>query len=168
MKLHAHINDLQSDIQIRDEDSRVAAEIDGRRYELDVHDSGANNFLLIADGRVFDCRVEGRPESGKPVGVVVGTTRYEFTLIDPKRLRGASVAGAHADGATRIVAPMPGKVVRVLVKVGDQIAAGSGLLVVEAMKMQNEMKSPKAGIVMALNYEVGSTVNGGDVLAVVE
>jgi biotin carboxyl carrier protein len=63
---------------------------------------------------------------------------------------------------------MPGKVVRVLVEVGSEVAAGDGIIVVEAMKMQNEMKSPKAGKVVALNIQTGVTVNGGDVLAVIE
>ena len=63
---------------------------------------------------------------------------------------------------------MPGKVARVLVQVGEQIDAGSGIMVVEAMKMQNELKSPKAGVVVALNVQTGATVNAGDVLAVVE
>jgi biotin carboxyl carrier protein len=63
---------------------------------------------------------------------------------------------------------MPGKVVRLLVDVGAQVEAGAGIVVVEAMKMQNEMKSPKAGVVTALNAEAGSTVNAGDVLAEIE
>jgi biotin carboxyl carrier protein len=63
---------------------------------------------------------------------------------------------------------MPGKVVRVLVAAGAPVAAGDGVLVVEAMKMQNEMKSPKAGIVLAVNVQAGDTVNRGDVLAVIE
>jgi biotin carboxyl carrier protein len=58
--------------------------------------------------------------------------------------------------------------VRILVAVGDQVEAGAGIVVVEAMKMQNEMKSPKAGTVVALNIKTGATVNGGDVLAIVE
>jgi biotin carboxyl carrier protein len=63
---------------------------------------------------------------------------------------------------------MPGKVVRVLVAKGESVEAGAGIVVVEAMKMQNEMKAPKAGTVATLNVEVGTTVNGGDVLAVIE
>ncbi len=63
---------------------------------------------------------------------------------------------------------MPGKVVRVLVEVGSQVKAGDGIIVVEAMKMQNEMRSPKAGTVIALNVQTGATVNGGDVLVVIE
>ncbi|MFS8085685.1 MAG: biotin/lipoyl-containing protein [Acidobacteriota bacterium] len=168
MKLHATIADYQTDVRVTDEGSRVSAEIDGRRYELDVHQSAAGSYLMIADGRVFDCRVQGRPESGKQIEVVVGTRQYAVTLTDPKRLRSAASMVGHGDDVARIVAPMPGKVVRVLVKVGEQVEAGAGIVVVEAMKMQNELKTPKAGQVTTLQAELGATVNSGDVLAVVE
>ncbi len=168
MKLHATVADSQSDILIQDEGACVRAEVDGRSYELEVRESGVGGYVLIIDGQVFDCRVAGRPVSAKPIDVIVGATQYSVTLIDPKRLRGASGMVAHADEAARIVAPMPGKVVRVLVSVGDRVEAGAGIVVVEAMKMQNEMKSPKAGTVVALKVDVGATVNAGDVLAVVE
>lgn len=168
MKLHAAIADYQTDIQIQDDGGRVCAEIDGRRYELDVHESGPDGYLFITNGQVFDCRVEGRPESGKPIDVFVGAIDFRITLTDPKRLRGAALASEHGDDAARIIAPMAGKVVRVIVKVGAKVAAGEGLIVVEAMKMQNEMKAPKAGTVIALNTQAGATVNGGDVLAVIE
>src|SRR5713226_2162985 len=168
MKLHAAIADYQTDILIQDYGSRVSAEIDGRGYEIDVCESGMGGYVLIADACVFDCRVAGRPDSGKSIEVIVGAKQYSVTLIDPKRLRGASSAVAHADEAARIIAPMPGKIVRVLVGVGDQVEAGAGIVVVEAMKMQNEMKSPKTGTVVTLNVNVGATVNAGEVLAVVE
>jgi biotin carboxyl carrier protein len=168
MKLHAVIENRQTDIHIADNGGRVFAEIDGRRYELDVHQLSSNCYLLISDGRVFDCRVEGWSESGKRIDVIVGTENYALTLTDPKRLSSATSASAHGDDTARIVAPMPGKVVRVLVQVGGQVAAGDGILVVEAMKMQNEMKSPRAGTVIALNAQTGATVNAGDLLAVVE
>lgn len=168
MKLNVTINDDQTGIQIRDEGRRVFAEIDDRRYELDVHECGSNSYLLISNGEVFDCRVQGHPESGKPVEVIIGTTHFTVSLTDPKRLSSSATASAHGDSAARILAPMPGKVVRILVEVGSQVEAGDGILVVEAMKMQNEMKSPKAGTVIALNVQTGATVNGGDVLAVIE
>jgi biotin carboxyl carrier protein len=63
---------------------------------------------------------------------------------------------------------MPGKIVRVLTAAGTEVEAGAGIVVVEAMKMQNEMKSPKAGRVAAVHVKEGATVNGGDVLAVIE
>ena len=168
MKLHATTDDYQANIRIRDEGGRVFAEIDDRRYELDVHESGSNGYLLISNGQVFDCRVEGRPASGQKIDVVVGTTAYAITITDPKRLGSATQASVNEGDAARIVASMPGKVVRILVAAGDQVEAGAGIVVVEAMKMQNEMKSPRGGTVVALNVQTGATVNGGDVLAVIE
>ena len=162
MKLHASVADFSSDVELRRDRERVFATVGDHEYDLQLYKSDAGEFLLISNGQVFDCRVEGHPASGKTLDVIVGTSRYSVTLTDPKRLRGADNAGTHADGAARIIAPMPGKVVRVLVE------AGAGIVVVEAMKMQNEMKSPKAGVVAALNVEVGATVNGGHVLAIVE
>ena len=143
------------------------ADLDGRTYELEAHES-ADGFLLTYNGSVFNCRVEGRPKSGAPVEVIVGTTRHTVMLTDPKRLSSAASARAHGDAAARIIAPMPGKVVRVMVEAGAEVAAGDGIIVVEAMKMQNEIKAPKAGRVIALNIQPGATVNGGDVLAVIE
>ena len=167
MKLRAAIKDDQRNIQLQDEGSRVFAEVDGHHYELDVHESDSG-YLLTTGGKVFNCRIEGQLESGKPVVVIVGTASYVVTLTDPKRLRGAANTAAGDHDAARIVAPMPGKVVRVLTEVGDQVEVGAGIVVVEAMKMQNEMKSPMAGTVVAMNVSPGATVNAGDVLAVIE
>jgi biotin carboxyl carrier protein len=168
MKLHAIVSESQTDIEIRGQGARITAVVDGRKYELDFQRASGGHYLLLHEGRVFDCQVEGRLESGSTVEVAVGATLHAVTLLDPKRLRGASGAGAHGDGAARIVAPMPGKIVRLLVEAGQEVEAGSGVIVVEAMKMQNEMKSPKSGRVVSINVAVGATVNGGDLLAVVE
>jgi biotin carboxyl carrier protein len=168
MKLRATIQDVEVDVEIRREAGKLFANVDGREYHLEAHKSPSGVTLLTPDGRVFDCRVEGQPASGQAVDVFVGTEQYAVTLTDPKRLRGAAPASAHTDGAARIVASMPGKVVRVLVAEGALVEAGAGIVVVEAMKMQNELKAPKAGTVAMLNVEIGMTVNGGDVLAVIE
>lgn len=168
MKLHAKVGDFEGTVDIRVEGSRVFATLDDRTYELDLPRSVDNSLLLVTAGRVFDCRVNGQVESGLPVDVSVGTHRYSVTLADPRRLRSATAAGALAGGVARITAPMPGKVVRVMVEAGAEVEAGDGIVVVEAMKMQNEMKAPRAGKVVTVSVEVGSTVNGGDVLAVIE
>jgi biotin carboxyl carrier protein len=167
MKLKAAVAGKEHSVDLRLAGERVFADIDGRSYQLELRATN-QGYLIIHDNAVFDCRVEGQPLSGTVVDVLVGTDQYAVTLIDPKRLRGAATASAHADGAARIVAPMPGRVVRVLVAKGASVEAGAGIVVVEAMKMQNEMKAPKAGTVATLNVEVGTTVNGGDVLAVIE
>jgi biotin carboxyl carrier protein len=87
--------------------------------------------------------------------------------FDPRDLR-ASGHGGGTHGRQEIAAPMPGKVVRVLVKVGDAVEEGQGVVVVEAMKMQNEMKSPKAGTVAEVRTRADATVSAGEVLIVVE
>ena len=168
MKLHATIAESQIEIELHEQGSHVLVVVDGRKYDVDVRILRDNHYLMISNAQVFDCVVEGRPESGSTLDVIVGTDRHAIKITDPKRLRGALAFGAHGDGAARIIAPMPGKVVRVLVEVGESIEAGAGIAVVEAMKMQNELKSPKRGTVLTINAEVGATVNGGDPLAVIE
>jgi biotin carboxyl carrier protein len=168
MKLYARVGDYEGDVDIRIQGTRVFAAVDDRVYQIDLQRSGGHVLLLMTGGRVFDCRVDGPIESGLPVDVSVGTQSYSVTLADPRRLRSAAAAGALAGGVARIAAPMPGKVVRVMVEAGAEVQAGDGIVVVEAMKMQNEMKSPRAGKVLTVNVEVGVTVNGGDVLAVIE
>ena len=109
-----------------------------------------------------------RGSPGESFEVVLRGRNYDVAIIDPKRLRSTQSSGAHHSGAAEIISPMPGKIVRVLVEVGAKVAAGAGVVVVEAMKMQNEMKAPKAGVVVSINTEEGATVNAGDVLAVIE
>jgi biotin carboxyl carrier protein len=168
MKLHARVGDYEGDVDISVQGTRVIAAVDDRSYEIDLQRSGGDALLLLTGGRVFDCRVDGPTESGLPVDVSVGTQSYAVTLSDPRRLRSATAAGALAGGVARITAPMPGKVVRVMVEAGAEVEAGDGIVVVEAMKMQNELKSPRAGKVLTVKVEVGATVDGGDVLAEIE
>jgi biotin carboxyl carrier protein len=101
-------------------------------------------------------------------GVVVSGRRYGFAVEDPRSLRGRRGAGAGTEGPRPVKAPMPGRVVRLLVKAGDEVEEGQGVVVIEAMKMQNELRSPKAGRVVRVGATVGDTVASGDVLVVVE
>src|SRR3982074_1966646 len=101
MKLHAAIADYQTEIQIREDGGRVFADVDGRAYELDAHES-ADGFLLTYNGQVFNCRVEGRTEEGDPTSGIVRTTHCGLTLTDPKRLSTAAssrVRRSRTDGA---------------------------------------------------------------------
>jgi biotin carboxyl carrier protein len=167
MKLNAQIAGSSHTVDVRLDATRVLAEVDDRSYQLEVRET-SGGYLFIHDGQVFNCHVDGRPESGQAMNVSVGAEQFAVTVIDRKRLLRASEAGAHGAEAAQIVAPMPGKVVRLLVEAGHQIETGAGVVVVEAMKMQNEMRSPKSGTVASVNVQVGDTVNAGDVLAVIE
>ncbi|HEX8137626.1 MAG TPA: biotin/lipoyl-containing protein [Pyrinomonadaceae bacterium] len=168
MKLTAELEHEKHELEVRREGERVFAEVDGRRYELTLRTPEAGTYLLIADGRIYECLVQADAAERMRVHVYVAQRSYDIRLTDPKRLRAGQSAGAQADGTAQIVAPMPGKVVRVLVEQGASVEAGEGLVVVEAMKMQNEMKSPRAGRVSVLHARAGATVNAGDVLVVIE
>jgi biotin carboxyl carrier protein len=167
MKLKAELAGEHHEVTIQSHGETVSAVVDGRQYELKLRDSG-NEYLLLQGTHVRNCRVENRRSQRETYVVHLGARSYEIQVTNPKRLRSQPSAGAHHDGAAEIIASMPGKVVRVMVDVDTHVEAGAGIVVVEAMKMQNEMKTPKAGIVAKLNAEVGATVNAGDVLAVIE
>jgi biotin carboxyl carrier protein len=170
MKLRSKIAGKEHALELKRDGEHVVAAIDGRRYELEARELESGAYLLQLGPRVYECRVRGVDAAGgaSEVEVDIGRQVFQITLIDPKRLRSSQRAGAQTDGSARITAPMPGRVVRVMVELGAQVEAGAGLIVVEAMKMQNEMKSPRAGVVTFLNTEPGSTVNAGDVLVVIE
>lgn len=168
IKLKAEVGGKEHEIATQLADENISALIDGRHHELCVNDLGDGEYLLREGNSIFNCRVETVHHRANDLEVTVQGKRYQIKLIDRKRMRSSQTGADHDRGSAQIVAPMPGKVVRVLVEVGAQVGAGAGLVVVEAMKMQNEMKSPKAGVVIELKTTAGATVNAGDVLAVVE
>jgi biotin carboxyl carrier protein len=115
------------------------------------------------EGRSYEVSVEAR---GDTYYVRHGAAELLVTLSDPSRQ--AREAGAGAEGPENILSMMPGKVVRVMIAEGDEVAAGQGLVVVEAMKMENEIAATKPGRVSAIHVEAGQTVEGGAVLMVIE
>lgn len=168
MKYKAQIANSEHTISLELAGNSATADVDGRRYEIEQRKLRGGEYLIINGTDVYKCRIEGKQGSSGSFSVVLGRATYEITLVDPKRLSSARGSAGHDHGCAEIVSPMPGKIVRVLVEVGANVEAGAGIIVVEAMKMQNEMKAPKAGVVISLNAKAGATVNAGDVLAVIE
>jgi biotin carboxyl carrier protein len=121
-------------------------------------------YSVLVNGRSYEARVE-QAEGG--VAVFIDGHRFEIEVRDARRWS-RQTGRREIAGRLNVVAPMPGKIVRLLVAVGDTVAAGQGLLVVEAMKMQNEVKAPKAGRVVSLAAREGATAAAGDVLAIIE
>jgi biotin carboxyl carrier protein len=142
---------------------RVA--LDGRHVAVDAVEIASNIFSILLDGQSFEISVMPAPD-GK-LKLHTGTQDFTAEVIDPRAWSGRRHSHVEAEGRQQIVAPMPGKVVRLLVKAGDHVEAGQGLLVVEAMKMQNEIRSPKSGIVERVFAKEGQPVNAGEVLAIV-
>ena len=168
MKIHAETGDQKHEVELKREGANVYADIDGRKYELTVSEPEPNVFLFNHEGKVYEATVTPSAKIGGRTHVRIGTNEIDVKLIDPKRLRSVVSENEHGDGLAEITTAMPGKVVRVLVEVGNQVAKGDSVLVVEAMKMQNELKSPKDGIVKDIRTEEGSTVSAGDILATIE
>ena len=126
-----------------------------------LESSGPGIFSVLIEGRSYQATVLA------PGTIQVNERIFSVEIFDPRELRARSSAGA-SQGRQNIAAPMPGKVVRVLVNAGDAVEAGQGLMVVEAMKMQNEMKSPKAGTVIEVKTKDGATVAAGEILVIIE
>jgi biotin carboxyl carrier protein len=120
-------------------------------------------YSILLDGRSYDVQVERTPQHWI---VVCRGHRFEVEVDDPRRWSRQS-ARLRGEDVERVEAPMPGKVVRILVAPGDAIEPGQGILVVEAMKMQNEMKATRAGRVISVTVQEGATVNAGEVLATI-
>ena len=143
--------------------SHVAFTVDGRLVEADAVRISRSAYSILLGGRSLEVTIEETPN-----GLLLRTLGREFQVevIDPRSWRRRRGAGIELEGRQQLIAPMPGKIVRVLVSTGQQVTAGQGLLVIEAMKMQNEIRSPKSGTVEKLSRE-GQTVNAGEVLAIV-
>ena len=163
MKLIAKVDGERLNVEVVRGDTQVTATVDGREYALDISEPEPNIYTFRSGGKLTEAFVSAGGSK-----VTIGGHEFEIDLTDPKRLRGSSVDAEHADGVAEIKTAMPGKVVRILVKAGAEVQKGDGVLVVEAMKMQNEMKSPKDGVVKEIRTTEGSTVNAGDILAVIE
>jgi biotin carboxyl carrier protein len=132
---------------------------------LDVTLVGAETISLIYKGESFEIR---RESSSEGVRIWINGESYAVEVSDPRSFRGRNKRSDLGAGPRKLIAPMPGKVVRVLVSDSSEVEAGQGIMVIEAMKMQNEIKSPKKGRVQKIAVRSGASVNAGDLLAVVE
>jgi biotin carboxyl carrier protein len=140
--------------------------LDGQPVDASVVEVAPNTFSILLNGDSYQIRVA--PRADGTFTLHTGFAEYHAEVTDPRVWRGRKHGALEAEGRQQIAAPMPGKVVRVLVSAGDAIEAGQGLLVVEAMKMQNEIRSPKSGKVEKLFAKEGQAVVAGEVLAWVE
>jgi biotin carboxyl carrier protein len=143
-----------------------ACKVDGEQFDVDVAMTARDVLSMIHNGRNYEAK---REYSGLgETHIIMGSERFGVEVRDPRSLRSRRAAHSGEDGPAKILAPMPGKVVRLLAAEGDEVEAGQGILVVEAMKMQNEIKTTKKGKVTKIAVKEASAVNAGDLLAIVE
>ena len=150
-------------LELEQRDGRWNCRVDGREIEVDAVLARPDVLSLRIGNQAYEVKCE---RVGNDQHVWVGSRRFSAEVRDPRSLRSRS-RSADEHGPRKLTAPMPGKVVRVLVEEGAEVEAGAGVLVVEATKMQNEVKSPKKGTVQKILAKPGAAVNAGDVLAIV-
>jgi biotin carboxyl carrier protein len=146
-------------------DGRWRCRLDREEIRMDAVLLRPDVLSLIIDGRAYEIKRESSPTD---THLWVGSARYGVELRDPRSLRTRKAGAGEHKGPRKLVTLMPGKVVRVLLSEQAEVEAGQGVIVVEAMKMQNEIKSPKKGTVVKIVVAEGANVNAGDVLAIVE
>jgi biotin carboxyl carrier protein len=140
-------------------------QLNGRQLPIDVALIQEGMLSILLNGKSYDVKQE---LIGTETNVVIGHERFRASVRDPRSFRSRQRAGASEQGIKKITAPMPGKVVRILAAVGDQVEAGQSVIVIEAMKMQNELKAPKSGIIKKITVAEGAAVEAGQALAEVE
>lgn len=145
-------------------EGRWSCRLDGREIEVDAVLARPDVLSLLMGNKAYEVKCE---RVAGDVHIWVGSRRFAPEVRDPRSLRSRSHA-ADEQGPRKLTAPMPGKVVRILLAQGAEVEAGAGVVVVEAMKMQNEVKSPKKGTVQKIVVAEGAAVSAGDVLAIVE
>lgn len=151
-------------LELSQSEGRWSCRLDGREIEVDAVLARPDVLSLLMGNKAYEVKCE---RVASDVHIWVGSRRFAPEVRDPRSLRSRSHA-ADEQGPRKLTAPMPGKVVRILLAQGAEVEAGAGVVVVEAMKMQNEVKSPKKGTVQKIVVAEGAAVSAGDVLAIVE
>lgn len=166
MKLQIEIDGQSKEAEFVTVNGLAQLKLGEQTHSAEVSQPEPDFYVVQLNNRVYRCAVDKLLTGDTEI--VVNGKRFPVKVRDKKHLRGNVAGGAGTDGKATLVSPMPGKIVRVLLNVGDEVAANQGVLVVEAMKMQNEVQSPKAGKVAELRVAEGQTVNAGETLAVIE
>jgi len=164
VKLQIEISGKKRQVELTRAGERPLWTVDGQRLEADATAVSPGIYSVLINGKSFDVRIES---AGAELRAITGGREFKIAILDEREWRRNRGAAIEAEGLQRVLAPMPGKIVRVLVKTGDVVQAGQGLLVVEAMKMQNEIRTPKSGRIERMHVVEGQTVNAGEVVAIV-
>lgn len=168
MKYFATLDGAEHELEIEETSGHsYTVRLGVKRFDIDLRSAGAASFSILVDDRAFDFDVTQQSDE---IAVSSRAGVYRVSLIDERRraMRSAAGGGRQMSGPAQLRAMMPGRVVKVLVKAGDQVEANQGVLVVEAMKMENEIKAPKAGRVVEVKVAEGQTVEKGVVMVVIE
>jgi biotin carboxyl carrier protein len=166
MKFEVRIGAKTRIVELEGNADRWRITLDGQPLDADAVEIAPNTFSILLRGQSHEIRVT--PSTSGTLTLQTGLEEFIAEVLDPRAWGRSRHSALETEGRQPVVAPMPGKIIRLLVKAGDIVEAGQGLLVVEAMKMQNEIRSPKSGVVDRLLAQEGQPVNTGEILAWVE
>jgi biotin carboxyl carrier protein len=167
MKRTLMLGKEQQEVELTRQDGVITLIWNGERQIVDLLEVEPGCYSVIIDGRSVDVRLDAAKHPDPDIHAFRASLydgAYEFALQDPRKALLAAAGGGASAGGT-LTAPMPGKVVKLLVKEGESVQEGQTLLILEAMKMQNEYKSPSAGVVTKLYVGEGSTVETASAMA---
>jgi biotin carboxyl carrier protein len=163
--LEVSIDSHRETIVVQPAQGRLQVFLRNHSFDVDLAKISENGYSLLLNGHSHHAVIS---EVNEILQVIVDGICFEASIVDPKRFRRDKSGFDNSIGPSPVLAPMPGKVVRLLVGLGDSVKEGQGVVVVEAMKMQNELKATKAGKVERVNVVENQTVNAGDSLLVVQ
>ena len=162
MRFQVSINGKSHELELSQAQDAWDCRVDGRSVEIDVRSIAPGVLSILHDGKSYLVR------PGPNQTITVGEHSYEVSIADPRSWRSRQLTSGSTAGPQRLKASMPGKVVRILTTQGAHVKAGQGIVVIEAMKMQNELRSPRDGKISSILVQEGKAVNAGEVVAVVE
>ena len=151
-------------MEVGESEGRLQVTLFGKPLEFDLGDQRGGGLSIIVEGRSYEARVM---IDGNRIAVEIDGERRVFELDDAPE-KGVRSGGSKRQGSAQVMAPMPGKVVKLLAEPGEQVQADQGVLLFEAMKMQNEIRSPVAGTLVAIDVREGAVVESRDRLFTVK
>jgi biotin carboxyl carrier protein len=164
MKYEAEIDGQTVGLDLEEKDGRLSVVIEERLYDVEVVRPEPGVYQLFVGDKVYEARVSSSDTNSLKINL--RGKLFTANIIDRKHRRPG--AEHNDESQKQLVAPMPGKVVRILLNPGDEVSAGQGVVIVEAMKMQNEIKSSKAGRLLEIRVAEGDAVSANQILAIVE
>ena len=165
MLYNVKLGEREIRLEIRREQENWICRLEGREVRADYKQIDEGAISLLIDGASFEAR---RVHSEDGMQIFLNGRPYEISVYDPRSLYANRRSRAGEAGSQALTASMPGKIVRLLAKEAEEIQAGQGIVIIEAMKMQNEIRAPKPGRVQKILAREGANVKAGEVLAIIE
>ena len=158
MKLKVKIEGRTREVEAAREGGRIRWRLDGQAVEADALKVAEETYSILLGGQAFEVSVRA---SADGLLIHAGGQEFSAAILDPRQWQGRHGHTVEVEGRLQILAPMPGKIVKILVRDNQKVSQGDGLLVIEAMKMQNELRAPRDGRVERVYVNEGAGVEAG-------